>query len=220
MRFGGVERDRTADLLVANEALSQLSYNPTPGSRPTRQAHGPNVYQHTRPAQPLHGRRSSSTITRITTTSPSPPGHTNQPPRAAMPTTRHPVSPAPAPAPQATQPHPQHSHASVGCNPEYPTARQHPCPPPAAFPPHATPRLLVPQHRRHRNLQPRPRPRHRLQHPRVSRRKLRPVQRHLPRRRQPRPRLQPDIRHHALKLKPAPPPPPAQTLPSRPCSPP
>ena len=27
---GGVERDRTADLLVANEALSQLSYNPTP----------------------------------------------------------------------------------------------------------------------------------------------------------------------------------------------
>jgi hypothetical protein len=31
---GGVERDRTADLLVANEALSQLSYNPTPGSKP------------------------------------------------------------------------------------------------------------------------------------------------------------------------------------------
>jgi hypothetical protein len=29
--FGGVERDRTADLLVANEALSQLSYNPTSG---------------------------------------------------------------------------------------------------------------------------------------------------------------------------------------------
>ena len=28
--FGGAERDRTADLLVANEALSQLSYSPTP----------------------------------------------------------------------------------------------------------------------------------------------------------------------------------------------
>ena len=28
-RFGGAERDRTADLLVANEALSQLSYSPT-----------------------------------------------------------------------------------------------------------------------------------------------------------------------------------------------
>ena len=26
--FGGAERDRTADLLVANEALSQLSYSP------------------------------------------------------------------------------------------------------------------------------------------------------------------------------------------------
>lgn len=26
--FGGPERDRTADLLVANEALSQLSYRP------------------------------------------------------------------------------------------------------------------------------------------------------------------------------------------------
>ena len=26
---GGAERDRTADLLVANEALSQLSYSPT-----------------------------------------------------------------------------------------------------------------------------------------------------------------------------------------------
>src|SRR5260370_19271408 len=31
--FGGAERDRTADLLVANEALSQLSYSP-----PTRRA--------------------------------------------------------------------------------------------------------------------------------------------------------------------------------------
>ena len=28
-RFGGAKRDRTADLLVANEALSQLSYSPT-----------------------------------------------------------------------------------------------------------------------------------------------------------------------------------------------
>jgi hypothetical protein len=27
---GGAERDRTADLLVANEALSQLSYSPHP----------------------------------------------------------------------------------------------------------------------------------------------------------------------------------------------
>jgi hypothetical protein len=30
--IGGAKRDRTADLLVANEALSQLSYSPT---RPT-----------------------------------------------------------------------------------------------------------------------------------------------------------------------------------------
>ncbi len=29
--FGGAKRDRTADLLVANEALSQLSYSPTIG---------------------------------------------------------------------------------------------------------------------------------------------------------------------------------------------
>ena len=28
--IGGAERDRTADLLVANEALSQLSYSPSP----------------------------------------------------------------------------------------------------------------------------------------------------------------------------------------------
>ena len=28
--MGGAERDRTAGLLVANEALSQLSYSPTP----------------------------------------------------------------------------------------------------------------------------------------------------------------------------------------------
>ncbi len=30
--IGGAERDRTAGLLVANEALSQLSYSPTPGT--------------------------------------------------------------------------------------------------------------------------------------------------------------------------------------------
>ena|GEM_PF-6032336 len=29
LRVGGAERDRTAGLLVANEALSQLSYSPT-----------------------------------------------------------------------------------------------------------------------------------------------------------------------------------------------
>ena len=29
LKFGGAERDRTAGLLVANEALSQLSYSPT-----------------------------------------------------------------------------------------------------------------------------------------------------------------------------------------------
>jgi hypothetical protein len=34
--FGGAERDRTADLLVANEALSQLSYSPTPQVRAAR----------------------------------------------------------------------------------------------------------------------------------------------------------------------------------------
>jgi hypothetical protein len=31
-KFGGAERDRTAGLLVANEALSQLSYSPTSDS--------------------------------------------------------------------------------------------------------------------------------------------------------------------------------------------
>ena len=30
VEVGGAERDRTAGLLVANEALSQLSYSPTP----------------------------------------------------------------------------------------------------------------------------------------------------------------------------------------------
>ena len=29
-KAGGAERDRTADLLIANEALSQLSYSPKP----------------------------------------------------------------------------------------------------------------------------------------------------------------------------------------------
>ena len=34
--IGGAERDRTADLLVANEALSQLSYSPhRTGNAPT-----------------------------------------------------------------------------------------------------------------------------------------------------------------------------------------
>ena len=33
--FGGAERDRTADLLVANEALSQLSYSPPPDAHHT-----------------------------------------------------------------------------------------------------------------------------------------------------------------------------------------
>jgi hypothetical protein len=31
-KFGGADRDRTDDLLIANEALSQLSYSPTDGS--------------------------------------------------------------------------------------------------------------------------------------------------------------------------------------------
>jgi hypothetical protein len=32
-KIGGAERDRTADLLIANEALSQLSYGPDRGRR-------------------------------------------------------------------------------------------------------------------------------------------------------------------------------------------
>src|SRR5947207_15530482 len=39
---GGAERDRTADLLIANEALSQLSYGPSEGrpwSRPGKSRH-------------------------------------------------------------------------------------------------------------------------------------------------------------------------------------
>jgi hypothetical protein len=34
LNFGGAKRDRTADLLVANEALSQLSYSPTRWEQP------------------------------------------------------------------------------------------------------------------------------------------------------------------------------------------
>jgi hypothetical protein len=34
-RVGGAKRDRTADLLVANEALSQLSYSPTRWEQPS-----------------------------------------------------------------------------------------------------------------------------------------------------------------------------------------
>ena len=30
---GGAERDRTADLVIANDALSQLSYGPVPSGR-------------------------------------------------------------------------------------------------------------------------------------------------------------------------------------------
>src|SRR5277367_1341831 len=33
--YGGAERDRTADLLVANEALSRLSYSPPPNPHRT-----------------------------------------------------------------------------------------------------------------------------------------------------------------------------------------
>lgn len=32
--IGGAERDRTADLVIANDALSQLSYSPIPASAP------------------------------------------------------------------------------------------------------------------------------------------------------------------------------------------
>jgi hypothetical protein len=32
-KIGGADRDRTDDLLIANEALSQLSYSPTEGAR-------------------------------------------------------------------------------------------------------------------------------------------------------------------------------------------
>ena len=42
--ISGAERDRTADLLVANEALSQLSYSPTP------QTEGAHKRPHPHPA--------------------------------------------------------------------------------------------------------------------------------------------------------------------------
>ena len=32
-KYGGAERNRTAGLLIANEALSQLSYSPKPEAR-------------------------------------------------------------------------------------------------------------------------------------------------------------------------------------------
>ena len=35
MIFGGASRDRTDDLIVANDALSQLSYSPTIGRNPS-----------------------------------------------------------------------------------------------------------------------------------------------------------------------------------------
>jgi hypothetical protein len=60
--FGGVERDRTADLLVANEALSQLSYNPT-----HRLMHDFPLNR-TFPSVPAQGRtlKPSSGLTRLT----------------------------------------------------------------------------------------------------------------------------------------------------------
>src|SRR5436190_18626112 len=42
-RLGGAERDRTADLLIANEALSQLSYSPKPLAWHPREYRGPGV---------------------------------------------------------------------------------------------------------------------------------------------------------------------------------
>src|SRR5712672_917968 len=48
--FGGAERDRTADLLVANEALSQLSYSPPPDAHRTPLS------------QPQHRRTTSSSV--------------------------------------------------------------------------------------------------------------------------------------------------------------
>ncbi len=35
---GGAERDRTADLVIANDALSQLSYGPVPFAAPSAKA--------------------------------------------------------------------------------------------------------------------------------------------------------------------------------------
>ena len=39
---GGAERDRTADLVIANDALSQLSYGPAPSHRPARAGPAPH----------------------------------------------------------------------------------------------------------------------------------------------------------------------------------
>jgi hypothetical protein len=38
---GGAERDRTADLVIANDALYQLSYSPLIGAKPTARVWGP-----------------------------------------------------------------------------------------------------------------------------------------------------------------------------------
>src|SRR5271165_98795 len=45
---GGPERDRTAGLLVANEALSQLSYRPTYKERRGREAPSLSLYKQAR----------------------------------------------------------------------------------------------------------------------------------------------------------------------------
>ena len=56
--LGGAERDRTADLLVANEALSQLSYSPSPyvrrGYSRRRNALEMNSLSVAAPAAPLN----------------------------------------------------------------------------------------------------------------------------------------------------------------------
>ena len=40
---GGAERNRTAGLLIANEALSQLSYSPKPCLVPGQPGHGGGI---------------------------------------------------------------------------------------------------------------------------------------------------------------------------------
>ena len=50
--FGGAERDRTAGLLVANEALSQLSYSPT-----TQLVYQLATNQQRQTGSPFHGLR-------------------------------------------------------------------------------------------------------------------------------------------------------------------
>ena len=60
--FGGAERDRTADLLVANEALSQLSYSPPPDAHCTPPSRGQRtVKRHLRVYQQA-ARRSNSKL--------------------------------------------------------------------------------------------------------------------------------------------------------------